>query len=199
MYNVRNSQKEQSMPKSVDEMAATLVKNLEAQTGKSIDEWVKIARDSGETKHMKMLKYLQANYDLTYGYANTIASLAREPEGEAPKTGDDLVEAQYSQKANLRPIYDAIIDAVEGFGDDIEISPKKMYVSLRRSKQFALVQPSTKTRVDVGIKIKDFEPTGRLETAGSWNSMVTHRVRVTDVDQVNDELIAWLRKGYSKA
>ena len=187
------------MPKSLDEMAASLVKNLEDQTGKSIDEWVKIARDSGETRHMKMLKYLQTNYDLTYGYANTISSLAREPEGGAPQTGDDLVEAQYSQKSDLRPIYDAIVHAVDGFGDDVEVSPKKAYVSLRRSKQFALVQPSTKTRVDVGIKIKDFEPTGRLEAAGSWNSMVTHRVRVTDVDQVDDELITWLRKGYDEA
>ena len=187
------------MPKSVDEMAASLTKNLEESTGKSMDEWVKIARESDETKHMKMLKYLQENYGISYGYANTIATQARIPEGEAPKSGDDLLDAQYSKKESLRPIYDAIIAGVEGFGDDVEISSKKAYVSLRRSKQFALVQPSTKTRVDVGIKIKGYEPTGKLEAAGSWNSMVSHRVRVTAVDQVDDELIGWLRLAYEEA
>ena len=187
------------MPKSVDEMAASLTRNLEEKTGKSIEEWVRIARQSGETRHMKILKYLQDNHDLTYGYANTIATMARVPEGEAPKTGDNLVDAQYSQKESLRPIYDAIIEGISGFGDDIEISPKKSYVSIRRSKQFALVQPSTRTRVDIGIKIKDCEPTGRLEAAGSWNSMVSHRVRLTDVHQVDDELLGWLRLGYDQA
>lgn len=81
------------MPKSVDEMAASLASNLEKETGKSLDEWVVIARASRETKHMKILKYLQENYGISYGYANMIATQARIPEGEAPKGGDELVEA----------------------------------------------------------------------------------------------------------
>lgn len=187
------------MPKSVDEMAASLEKNLEETTGKSMDEWVKIARDSGETKHMKILKYLQDNYDLSYGYANTVASKARQPVGEAPKSTAEMINAQYAGKETLRPIYDSIVSRILEFGDDVEISPKKAYVSLRRSKQFAIVQPSTKTRVDVGIKLKSTDPKGRLEVAGSWNTMVTHRVRVTDAAQVNEELVDWLRKAYELA
>lgn len=187
------------MTKSVDEMAASLIKNLEEQTGKSLASWVEIARKSGETKHMKILNYLKDEYDLTYGYANVIATEARKPEGAKPKSADDLVDDQYSKKPDLRPIYDAIIDQVREFGEDVEISPKKAYVSLRRSKQFALVQPSTKTRVDVGIKIKDYQPTGRLEASGSFNSMVTHRVRVTELSQVDAELLEWLRIAYEEA
>ena len=99
----------------------------------------------------------------------------------------------------MRPIYNAIITSVEGFGEDIEVSPKKTYVSLRRRVQCALVQPSTNTRVDVGIKIKGCDPTERLEPSGSFNSMVTHRVRVTDVEQVDDELVGWLRLAYEEA
>lgn len=186
------------MPNSVDEMAANLLKNLEKSTGKPVDEWIKIAQQSGETQHMKILKYLQDNYGLTYGYANTIATLARKGD-EAPPSADHLVTAQYTGKENLLPIYHAILSEVNKFGVDVEISPKKTYVSLRRSKQFGLIQPSTKTRVDVGIKINDFEPVSRLEASGSWNSMVTHRVQVTDIDQVNDELINWLKIAYDAA
>jgi hypothetical protein len=184
---------------SSDEMAANLARKLEEATGKPIDEWVKIAKASGETKHMKILNHLRENYGLTYGYANTIAMQARIPEGEAPKTGDELIDAQYSGKESLRPIYDAIVAMVKDFGEDVEISPKKSYVSLRRSKQFAIVQPSTKTRVDIGIKIKGYEPSGRLEAAGSFNSMVTHRVRVSQVQDVDADLLGWLRMAYKES
>ena len=72
-------------------------------------------------------------------------------------------------------------------------------MALRRNKQFGIVQPSTKTRVDVGINLKGVEPTERLEASDSFNSMVSHRVRVTDATQIDDELIGWLRQAYDMA
>lgn len=81
----------------------------------------------------------------------------------------------------------------------MEISPKKAYVSLRRSKQFAIIQPSTATRVDVGINLKGHKATDRLEASGSFNSMVSHRVRIADKKEVNKELIGWLREAYDNA
>ena len=79
------------------------------------------------------------------------------------------------------------------------MAPKKAYVSLRHKKQFAIIQPSTRTRLDVGINLKGDEPTERLEASGSFNAMVSHRVRVTDVKQVDKELIAWLKDAYKRA
>ena len=116
--------------------------------------------------------------------------------------GEDLVAAQYSgAKADLRPIYDALIEKVKAFGSDVEIAPKKANVSLRRSKQFALIQPSTKTRVDVGIQLK--EPprtaTDRLEASGSFSSMVSHRVRLERVEDIDTEVVAYLREAYERA
>jgi len=79
---------------------------------------------------------------------------------------------------------------------DVEVSPKKAYVSLRRNKQFAIVQPSTKTRVDIGVNLKAAKETARLEPSGSFNSMVSHRVRVTDRVDIDKELIGWLKQAY---
>ena len=74
---------------------------------------------------------------------------------------------------------------------------KKTYISLRTpKKQFALLQPSTKTRVDIGLNLKGVDPEGIAEAAGSWNSMVTHRIKITEVKQVNSELKEWLQKAY---
>ena len=82
------------------------------------------------------------------------------------------------------------------FGPDVEIAPKKTCVSLRRNKQFALVQPSTKTRLDVGLNLKGRKPEGRLEAAGSFSGMCSHRVRVTSKSDVDAELVSWLEAAY---
>lgn len=83
--------------------------------------------------------------------------------------------------------------AVEGLGIDVEVTPKKAYVSLRRNKQFAWVQPSTKTRLDVGLTLKDVTPQGKLEASGSFSAMCTHRVKVEQESEINNDLIKWLK------
>jgi predicted transport protein len=186
------------MTDKVEAAAQTMIENLEKNTGKSLDEWVKIARASGFEKHGQIVKYLKSEHGFTHGYANLVSIKARET-AASPQTADDLVDNQYSGKEELRPIYDALIDAVNQFGDDVVIAPKKTYVSLRRSKQFGLVQPSTKTRVDVGLNLSDVAADGRLEKSGSFNSMVSHRVRLSSANEVNDELIGWLRQAYDQA
>lgn len=184
----------------LDAQAAKMVANLEEKTGKSIAEWIAIVDRSGETKHRARLNYLKKEHGLTHGYANMVVLLAKEASAAKPATADNLIDQQYTgAKANLRPIYDTILTAVQSFGDDIEIAPKKAYVSLRRNKQFAIVKPSTKTRVDVGINMKGVDPTDRLEKSGSFNSMVSHRVRLTDTAHVDDQLIGWLRQAYDMA
>ncbi|MCF8880315.1 DUF5655 domain-containing protein [Hyphobacterium sp. SN044] len=88
---------------------------------------------------------------------------------------------------------------VSGFGKDVEIAPKKAYVSVRRKKQFAIFQPSTATRLDVGINLGEASPEGRLEASGSFNAMVSHRVRVEGADGIDADLEAWLKAGYDRA
>ncbi|MEO0425558.1 MAG: DUF5655 domain-containing protein, partial [Pseudomonadota bacterium] len=137
-------------------------------------------------------------HGVTHGFANLIAHKAL----AAPAAGGegDLVDAQYAgPKAGLRPILEAILSAVGEFGGDVEIAPKKTAVSLRRAKQFALVQPSTKTRVDVGVQLPGVKPTARLEASGSFSGMVSHRVRVASVDEVDAALVGWLREAYDRA
>ena len=187
------------MTPTPEEMVATMITNLAEKTGKSIDEWVAIAKKTGLEKHGQIVKALKSQHGLTHGYANLVAHETLK--ADQPAVGDDaLVAAQYAgAKADLKPIYDKLVAAVAKFGDDVELAPKKTYVSLRRSKQFGLIQPSTKTRVDVGIKLADTEPGERLEASGSFNQMVSHRVRVESVAEVDRELIGWLRAAYDEA
>ena len=185
---------------SPDTAAQTMINNLPEKTGKSLDQWLKILSKQRFEKHGEIVKWLKSEHAITHGFANLIAHMHRDAVASDSDGEVDLVGVQYEgPKAGLRPIYDAIIEVVSGFGSDVEIAPKKAYVSLRRSKQFALVQPSTRDRVDVGINLKGQPPTARLETSGSFNTMVSHRVRVTKKGEVDADLKRWLRKAYDAA
>lgn len=187
------------MADKMDQAIQAMIQNLQEKTGKSLDEWVKIAKASKLEKHGEIVKFLKTDHGLGHGYANLIVHTLKD-QSEEGKAADDPVAAQYAgEKAGLRPIYDALVSAIGKFGGDVEISPKKTYVSLRRNKQFALIQPTTKTRVDLGINLKGVAPAGRLEASGSFNAMVSHRVRVETVKDVDKDLIGWLKQAYEQA
>jgi len=189
------------MPASPEDMAASVVANMKAKTGKTLEQWLAEAKKTGAEKHGAIVKALKADHGLTHGYANLVAhKFLKSDAGSKADGGTDLVAAQYAgPKADLKPIYDAIIKAARSFGRDVEVAPKKTYVSLRRNKQFAIVQPSTRTRVDLGINLKGEPAAGRLETSGSFNAMVSHRVRLDKPADVDKDVKAWLKKAWSDA
>jgi hypothetical protein len=178
---------------------AKMIENLREKTGKSLDQWVAIAGRCGATTHKAIVQHLKDDHGLGHGYANLVVhKLLKSAAGDAE--ADDLVTAQYAgAKAGLRPIYDALVSALEKLGPDVELAPKKAYVSVRRAKQFALIQPSTATRLDLGVNLKGVAPAGRLEVSGSFNSMVSHRVRLQAPGDVDADVVAWLRAAYEAA
>ncbi len=184
---------------SIAEQIATMEANILAKTGQPVSHWVTLARAEKLDKHGQIVKYLKSEHGITHGYANLIAHEALQS-AAGHQAENDLIATQYAgEKSALKPIYDKLMQAIEKFGSDVEIAPKKTYVSLRRKKQFALIQPSTKTRLDVGINLKGKAPMGRLEPSGSFNAMVSHRVRLESAADANTELIAWLKEAYQAA
>ena len=143
---------------TVEEGLQAQIRNIEATYGKPIREWLAIIAASGLTKHTDIVNMLKNDYGMTHGAAHRVSILARQ--NAAQQTGadqdSDPVSALYTgKKASLRPIHDALMSAIHGFGDDIELAPKKGYVSLRRRKQFAMIQPSGAGRIDLGLILPD--------------------------------------------
>ena len=180
-------------------MSDKMIANLEEQTGKTFPELIQMAKKSGFTKHSEMLSWLKETLDIGHGYANLIAMKAREADAASVAEKTDLVADQYKDRDALRPIYNAILPHVLKFGDDVEVAPKVKSVSLRRKRQFALIQPTTKARVDLGLKFNDRPVGGRLEASGPFGTMCTHRVQLTDASQVDAALIQWIKEAYDEA
>lgn len=180
---------------------ATMAANLKANSGKSLDQWVTLARQKGLDTHGHLVSWLKDEHAFTHGYANLVAHATLKSDADTKvAAGEDLVGPLFAgSRATLRPIFDALLAAVGRFGPDVAQAPKKGYVSLRRTTQFATLHPSTPTRFDVGIKLRGVAATGRLEAAGTWNSMVTHRIRLATVKDVDRGLVGWLRRAYDEA
>ena len=190
---------------TIDEGLEAQIRTIEERYGKPLSEWIAIVRESGITKHTDMVAMLKSQYGMSHGSAHRVALKAREADGAsmvqaAKASGRDPVEEMYSdKKADLKPLHDALMTAITSFGNDIEQVPKKGYVSLRRKKQFAMIQPTRATRIDIGLILKGVPPTERLEAASSFNALFTHRVRVTTINDVDAQLIAWLKQAYDLA
>lgn len=173
-------------------------KGLLEKTGKTLDYWIKIVQDSKIEKHKEIIDYLKSEHGFTHGYANFVSLKARKSDaGSLDNT--DLLTNQYKGKEHLLPIYEKLISKIETFGKDISKTPKKDSVSLIRKKQFVLIKPATKSRIDLGLKLKGKEITKRLENSGPFGAMCTHRVKLNTLKDVNSELIAWMKEAYEKA
>ena len=184
---------------SLDKAAQTQIENIEKNTGKKLADWIGIVNKSGLSKHGELVKFLKEKHGFTHGNANLVVLFAKKSFAGAQGDDTDWIAEQYKGKDDLKKWYDKIMSDVNKFGKDVEVAPKKAYVSLRRKKQFAIIQPSTKTRLDVGLNIKGVSPSGKVEAAGSWNAMCTHRIRIEDEKSINKDLISWIKKSYDQA
>ncbi|MFZ9386333.1 MAG: DUF4287 domain-containing protein [Chitinophagaceae bacterium] len=184
---------------AIDKAIQTQIANIEKNTGKKLDEWIAIVNRSGFAKHGELVNFLKEKHGFTHGNANTIVHFAKQSHAAAAGNSEDLVAVQYKGKENLKPWYDKIMKEISAFGKDIEIAPKKAYVSLRRKKQFALIQPSTKDRLDVGLNIKGVAASGMASASGSWNAMCTHRIKLENEAAIGKELFNWIKKAYDEA
>lgn len=188
---------------SVDKAVETQLKNVEIKTGKSLNELTAIIRQSGLSKHSEIRQLMIDKFGLGYGDANTLVHFALKSDAKHDVearglTLEDVVAELYAgPKADLRPIHDQIMAAIHNFGE-FEIAPKKTYLSLRRKRQFAMVGPATKTRIEVGLNLKDLEPTDRLIQLPA-GGMCNYKVNVTSIDQVDSELLGWIRQAFDRA
>lgn len=181
----------------------TQLSNIETKTGKSRAKLAEFVNASSFTKHSELREMVSGEFGLEYGVANALVHFANEfasgsEGGGGEKSVDDPVSEIYSgNKGELQPIHDEIKKQIHNLGD-FEIAPKKKYLSLRRKKQFAMVGPASKGRVEVGLNMKGIEGTSRLESLPP-GGMCQYRVFLTYASEVDEELIGWIKIAYESA
>lgn len=171
---------------------------IKAKTGLGPDDFRRIAAEKGLSKHADILAWAKGELGLGHGHANAIAAVLKQGGAPVP-TAEKLAKHFAGKKAIWQASADGLFNQINAFGPDVEVAAADSYINLNRAgKKFGIVAV-TAERLDVGIKLKGVASTPRLEAAGSWNAMVTHRVRVSEAPQIDAELVGWLRAAYDKA
>ena len=173
--------------------------NIQAKTGKTPEDFQVLAAEKGLTQYSEVMAWLKADYDLGHGHANVIAQILTKPDASKVTPDDKIAKLFTGKKQQWRQPYDNLWASLNAFGTDVGVAATSSYISLLRgSKKFGIVQPSSE-RLDIGIKLKDADPTERFEASGTWNNMVTHRVRISDPSQIDEDVLAWLKLAYVAA
>lgn len=176
---------------------------IKAKTGKDPEDFLLIAQAKGllepGTKPAQILAWLKEDFDLGRGHGMALV-LTFQQATQPHVSKDERIDKHFSgARARWRPTYEELMGELKSFGPGVSSAPTDAYISLlKKGKKFGVLR-ATKGRLDVGIKLKGVDPGGRLEPAGEWNGMVTHRVRLTDSAQADGQLLGWLRQAYERS
>lgn len=186
---------------TLDKAVQTQLDNIQKKTGKSLSELSAFIKKSGLSRHGEIREMLKEKLGLGHGDANALVHAVFESDGTRAAQGrsDNAVldEIYSGAKAVFRPIHEKLMKEIAGFGE-FEIAPKKGYVSLRRTKQFAMIGPKTNTRFEVGINARDLKKNSRLLEQPK-GSMCNYIVNLTDAKDVDSELVMWIKSAYESA
>src|SRR6266852_5615869 len=184
------------MPKTRDwrwmrDMSARLLKE---RTGEGVDVWNRRIKREGLDNEPALRKWL-TKQGVT-GYVQSLLVMERFGYPDfLLATADELIQGQYADRPLLRPIFDSIVAATAGLGA-VTIQTRKTYVSLVSPRRtFARVQPTTKTRVDLGLRLEGQKPGGRLQPSKIHETMPL-QISLTSRDEVDPEARDWLQQAY---
>jgi predicted transport protein len=181
-------------------MMDAMATGLRERTGHNLDEWVQMVSAAGidPLDQLAVRRWLKSEHGVPQNSQWAIADAAARAAGWVRPTADEYTDQQYQgAKASLRPIYDTLAAAITDFGDDVSIEGRSTYTPFVRDRQFAAIAAATKTRVDLGLRFTDPPASDRLRPAKAPGQS-THKVELTSVDHVDDEVIGLARTAYEQ-
>jgi hypothetical protein len=188
-------------------MTRKWLEGLSEKTGRSLEEWIDLVRSTGPPTEKERREWLKSKHSLG---TNTAWFLAERCDGKGSEedtpeaylqAAETWVEEMFAgKKAHLRPVYDALLKAGRKLGRDVRVCPCKTIVPFYRNHVFAQIKPATNTRIDFGFALGDMKPTGRLIDTGGFakKDRITHRIPLSTVDEIDDEVLRWLKTAYDR-
>ncbi len=187
------------------QMAHSVIAQMKQKTGRSLDEWVRHVKQHSPTGEKERAAWLKREHGLGTNYASWIAakSLGKtdtdENEAEYLKHAQDYVDKMFAgPKEHLHAIYDEILVFAKTLGPDIRISPCQTIVPIYRNHVIAQIKPTTRTRIDLGLALRDTKTPKRLIDTGGFakKDRITHRIEISSMEEFGAEAKRWMRVAY---
>ena len=185
-------------------MFKNVLAGMKEKTGRTFEEWIKFVEKQGPATEKERREWLKAKHGLGTNYAWWIAerSVGKGDDGSEEtylKQAEEYVEQMYSgAKEELRPIYDALLELGRGLGKDVKVCPCQTMVPLYRKHVFAQIKPTTRTRIDLGLALKNTKVPKRLIDTGGFakKDRITHRIEIASIKDIDVEVKKWLKTAY---
>jgi hypothetical protein len=177
---------------------------LKQKTGRSLEEWIKLVKKEAPATEKERRAWLKEKHGMGMNYAWWIAeqSVGKGDDG-SPETylrnAEAYVEKMYSgAKETLRPIFDELLVLGRSMGADVKVCPCQTMVPLYRKHVFAQIKPTTRTRIDLGLALKDTKVPKRLIDTGGFakKDRITHRIEITSLKDIDAEVKKWMKTAY---
>jgi hypothetical protein len=196
--NAQPSSTAAARPRSWREMSESIANMLVERTGEGVDAWNARIREEGVADEPALRAWLTEKGVMGYPQMLLVYERFGYPD-YLTASADELIEGQYADRPALRPILDAVLARLPDIGD-VSVQTRKTYVALLTPRRtFAAVQPTTKQRVDLGLRIEGVSATDRLRPAPNFGqSAVTMKVGLSSPEDVDDEVEDWLRRAYEQ-
>jgi len=177
-------------------MRAMSARLLEERTGHDVAAWNRRIQKQRLDDEESLRTWL-AKEGVT-GYAQTLLVMERFGYPDfLTASATELIDGQYKDRPQLRAILDSILDAVEGL-DEVTVQARKTYVSLVTPRRtFARVQPTTRDRVDLALRLEGRKAGGRLEPSKIHETMPV-QIGLNGRKDVDSDVLGWLRKAYEE-
>lgn len=189
------------------EMVRKAVADLRPKTGRTLDEWLAFINAEGPPGEAARREWLKSRHGLGTRYAWWLSgwSLGKGTEDLDPgaylAAAVRYVDAMLAGKrAALRPIYDRLLALGLSMGRDVRACPCQTIVPLYRRHVFAQIKPATNSRIDLGLALGAMKTPARLLPTGGLEKKdrITHRIPISSLDQVDEEVNTWLRRAYDR-
>ncbi|MBS0483478.1 MAG: DUF4287 domain-containing protein [Proteobacteria bacterium] len=163
---------------------ASVREGLERDTGKTLDQWVKIARTCPETKPGARTKWLKEKHGIGVNRAATIFDAAFPGDGAGWDDPEKLIAGLWKNPDQLK-VHDALVAHVSNIKGAI-VGEKKSFTSFSHNYQFAAARP-TKDGVRLGMAVdpkssKRLQPPKKNEGWSDRNKSVTVLSSTKDID-----------------
>ena len=154
----------------------------------------------GRARHGQIVKWLKSEHSLGHGHAAAVAGVVVRMSAPKLRREERATALFRGNKHHWRAACDSLVSKIRKSAPDVEVKIGVTYLSLLRAgKKFAILQPSSADRLDIGIKLKGGPVDARFEAAGKWNAMVTHRVKIGAENCLDEQVFLWLRRAYDAA
>jgi hypothetical protein len=184
-------------PRSWQGMWEKYARRLAEATGADVAAWNARIREEGPDDEPGLRRWLTEQG--VAGYPQSLLVMERFGWPDFLQMSEaELIDGQYADREHLRPILDRVLRVVADRHPDVEIQARKTYVPLfTPRRQFAVLKATTKTRVDLGLRLDGERPAGRLlEAKRLANETINLRVPLQTVEEVDDEVVAWVDRAW---